>query len=208
MNYIILFVLFLIFNCKQEKDNAELSILGLSVNENYYYFEGRINKDITPYCGEIVQNSSGSTSSGSSGSQTSQTQTQTQFDVNSYYVFQYGDYMQLRYTYDKNRQKFTLVPSTTTITTCNTSDFINCSSSGTATCETADSIKCGGTKAFIFVGVIRPLQFQAVSGTLEWSKGFSLTSDSKYVQRANLEFSMVDRLGNILKGKILCNSSF
>ncbi|GIX42326.1 MAG: hypothetical protein KatS3mg129_2059 [Leptospiraceae bacterium] len=145
-------------------------------------------------------------SDSSSSSSDSSSSTQTQYDIDSFYRFKFGDYMQLRYTYDTNRKKYSLVPTTTTISTCNTSDFINCDSSGTGTCETADGVKCGGTKTFIFVGVINPLTFQAVSGTIDWSKGFALTSDNKYVQKANLEFSMVDKNGNVLQGKVYCYS--
>lgn len=204
--FLFLFLFLFLFFCKKQEEKVKLSILGLSLTGNFYYFEGKINKNITPYCGEVEQSK---TSTGSTGTTQSSTQTsQTQFDINSYYNFEFGDYMQLRYTYDKNRQKFTLAPSTTITTTCNTIDFINCNSAGTATCETADSIKCGGTKAFIFVGVINPIQFQAVSGTLDWSKGYSLTSDNKYVQRATLEFRMIDKAGNILQGKVVCISDF
>lgn len=209
MNYRFLmffFFFFIIVFCKKQEEKAELSIFGLNLTSNFYYFEGKINKDITPYCGEVVQSTS---STGNTGTTQSSAQTtQTQFDINSYYNFEFGDYMQLRYTYDKNRQKFTLTPSTTSTMTCNTIDFINCNSSGTATCETSDNIKCGGAKAFIFVGVVNPIHFQAISGTLDWSKGYSLTSDNKYVQKATLEFRMIDKSGNILQGKVFCVSDF
>lgn len=206
---LLFFLLFSVLfnNCKKADDKAQLSVLGLNLNANFYYFEGIINKDITPFCGEIGQSGS-SSSSNTTETSGQNTQSQTQFDINSYYVFQYGDYMHLRYTYDKNRKKFTLNPLTSNISTCNTSDFINCNSNGTAICETVDHIKCGGSKTLIFVGVLNPIQFQAVSGTLEWSKGFALSSDNKYVQKAVLEFSMIDRIGNILEGKVTCNSNF
>ncbi len=191
--------LLLINFCKKADEKATLSILGSNISGNYYYFEGEIDKDISPYCGEVKTNSS-------SNSGSSSTITQNQFDIDSFYRFRFGDYMQIRYTYDKSRTKFSLTPSTTTLSTCNTSDFINCNSSGTATCETADGLKCGGTKTFIFVGALNPLQFQAVSGTIDWSKGYALTSDNKYVQKANLEFTMVDNNGNILQGKVYCYS--
>ncbi len=209
VKYLLLFVIFwiVINQCKKAEDKAQLSIIGLNLSGNYYYFEGSINKEITPYCGQIekASNSSSSSSQRTSGQNT---ESQDQFDVNSYYVFQLGDYMQIRYTYDTNRKKFTLTPLTSNTSICNTSDFINCSSSGTATCETADNIKCGGAKTFIFVGVVNPLQFQAISGTIEWSKGYALTSDNKYVQKAILEFTMIDKNGNILQGKVSCNSNF
>jgi len=197
----IVFVFLLIITCKKQDEKADLTLLGTGIPGNFYYFEGEINKDITPYCGDVKTSSS---SSGSSGS--SETTSTTTYDIDSYYLFRFGDYMQLRYTFDTNRQKFTLVPTTTVLSTCNTIDFITCNAAGTRTCETADGIKCGGTKTFIFVGVVNPIAFQAVSGTIDYSKGFTLTSDSKYVQKANLEFNMIDKNGNILIGKIYCYS--
>ncbi len=199
---IFIFFFLLFIACKKQGEKAELTLLGTGIPGNYYYFEGEINKDITPYCGE-VKTSSTSSSSGSSGSSGTST---TTYDIDSYYLFRFGDYMQLRYTYDSNRQKFTLVPTTTILSTCNTIDFITCNTAGTRTCETADGIKCGGTKTFIFVGVVDSITFQAVSGTIDYSKGFTLTSDSKYVQRSNLEFKMIDKDGNVLQGKIYCYS--
>lgn len=201
----IVFVFLLIISCKKQVEKADLTLLGTGIPGNFYYFEGEINKDITPYCGDVkTSSSSSSSSSGSSGS--SGSTSTTIYDIDSYYLFKFGDYMQLRYTYDSNRQKYTLVPTTTVLSTCNTVDFITCNTAGTRTCETADGIKCGGTKAFIFVGVVNPITFQAVSGTIDYSKGFTLTSDSKYVQKANLEFNMIDKNGNILQGKIYCYS--
>ncbi len=198
LKYII--IIFLLLFCKKQEEKLALNILGTGITGNFYYFEGTINKDITPYCGEVKSNTTSTSSSGSAVSN------QTQFDIDSFYRFQLGDYLQMRYTYDSNRKKYSLVPTTTAISTCNTIDFINCNSSGTATCETADGIKCGGTKTFIFVGVLNPIRFQAVSGTIEWTKGYALTLDNKYVQKANLEFSMVDANGNILQGNIFCYS--
>jgi hypothetical protein len=207
--YFLLIIVFISLNilnlyCKKQDEKVTLSILGTGITGNYYYFEGEIDQDITPYCGDVKTSSSGSTSSSSGSS--SGSSNQTQFDIESFYRFKFGDYMQLRYTYDINRRKFSLVPTTTTISTCNTVDFINCNASGSAICETADGIKCGGSKTFIFVGVVNPIQFQAVSGTIDWSKGYALTSDNKYVQKANLEFSMVDKNGNVLQGKVYCYS--
>ncbi|MCS7204436.1 MAG: hypothetical protein NZ853_01935 [Leptospiraceae bacterium] len=204
MRFILFWLLILfVLTCKKPEDKAKLSIFGLNLVGNfgnYYYFEGEIDKEISPYCGEVKKKPT----SESSKKETSP----TQYDIDSFLQFKWGDYVQLRFTYDPQRKKFSLTPTTTAVSICKTSDFINCNPNGTAQCETADGIKCGGTKTFIFVGVLNPFVFQAVSGTIDWSKGFILSSDDRYVQRANLEFFMVDKDRNVLEGRITCNSKF
>ncbi|GIX42327.1 MAG: hypothetical protein KatS3mg129_2060 [Leptospiraceae bacterium] len=48
----IIVVVILFLYCKKQDEKATLSILGSGITGNYYYFEGEIDKDITPYCGE------------------------------------------------------------------------------------------------------------------------------------------------------------
>ncbi len=202
--YGILTLISIIFFCKAPREKAELTILGTGITGNFYYFEGEINQDVTPYCGEASPETSSSEDTSSSSSSSEDVK---RYNISSYYRFQFGEYIQLRYLYDQTRRNFSLTPSTTTTYTCNTIDFINCNSSGTATCETSDNIKCGGVYTFIFVGVINPIVFQAVNGKIDWTNGYSLSSDKKYTQKASLDFEMIDTAGNVLKGKVYCNSN-
>jgi hypothetical protein len=81
----IVFVFLLILSCKKQVEKADLTLLGTGIPGNFYYFEGEINKDITPYCGDVkTSSSSSSSSSGSSGS--SGSTSTTTYDIDSYYL--------------------------------------------------------------------------------------------------------------------------
>lgn len=199
----ILLTLAILTGCSQANDEADLQLFGPTSELLPLMLE--IDKDLTADCGEAGSSSS---SSGTSESSTSSSSGSTsKYDIESYYQFQYGEFLLMRYTYDENRNKFTLSPTTSTIQTCQTSDGINCDNVGTQTCETADNIKCGGSKTVIYSVPYRNVNFQAISGTIDYSDGFSIDTTSGIVDRARLELNVVDRAGNVLSGSISCTSS-
>lgn len=196
--------------CKKEKEEAILTLLG--TDGGVIYFQGTVNNDISPTCGTA---SAATTSTGTgtgTGTSTGTSTGSTSTNIESYLAFKvYGypsdAFIFTRYTHTAGKTKYTLSPSTTTISTCRTQDGISCNAAGALTCETADQIKCGGTKTFIFSQASQGLLFQATSGTIDWSQGFALDAVGTTVMRSNLSFNLVDRQGRNLKGDFTCTSS-
>ncbi len=180
-------------SCSAAADEGELTVLG--PDGGYTYFKGDLNMNLMSNCGEATAQATGD-SSGSSSPEL--------WDIESYFIFTYGEYIFTRFTYSKSKTSYTLSPSTTSTSTCSTIDGIHCNSSGTWTCETADNVNCGGTKSFIFAGGSPYTVFQAVTGTIDYQ--IDIDSDSGTVNSADLEFDMIDSQGRILEGEVHCTA--
>lgn len=188
----IITLLAVLLSCTNAKDGGELTVLGS--DGGYTYFKGDLNMNLMSNCGTATPQ----TTTGSSESST----TKNLWDIESYFIFTYGEFIFTRFTYSKLKNSYTLTPSTTSTSTCNTIDGIYCNSSGTLTCETADNVRCGGTKSFIFSGGLPSTVFQAVTGTIDYQ--MSLDENTNTVSSADLEFEMIDSKGRILRGEVHC----
>lgn len=186
-----LLTVFLLLSCPNSKDEGELTVLG--PDGGFTYFKG--SQNAMADCGKATPRTTAG--SGSTGSTSKDV-----WDIESYFLYTYGEFIFTRFTYDKNRSSYSLTPSTTTTSTCKTSDGIKCDGLGAITCETADSVNCGGTKSFIFAGGTPHTVFQAITGTIDYQ--LYVDEKSNTVQSADLEFEMVDRTGRVLKGEIHC----
>lgn len=182
-----------LLSCTNAKDEGELTVLG--PDGGYTYFKGDLNMNLMSNCGTATAQT---TTGGGSGSST----TKNLWDVESYFIFTYGEFIFTRFTYSKLKNSYSLTPSTTSTSTCNTIDGIYCNSSGTLTCETADNVRCGGTKSFIFSGGLPATVFQAVTGTIDYQ--MSVDENNNTVRSADLEFEMIDSQGRILQGEVHC----
>lgn len=204
----------LFLSCQDEEDEAELGIAGPLLGEaGAFYFQGQINMDLVSNCGTVrpARNLDGGGSQPSDGGDSG---TST-YEIESFFIFENGEEMLLRFNYNQNRERFSLNPAQTITQTCRTEDGIRCSAIGTRECETIDNIRCGGAQAFIFRSpersgpVFSPeIQFQANSGTLNWRDGMVLTSDQNNVLSARWTFNMAAEDGTLLRGEISCNSDF
>jgi hypothetical protein len=186
-------LLAVMLSCTNAKDEGELTVLG--PDGGYTYFKGDLNMNLMSNCGTATAQT---TTGGGSGSST----TKNLWDVESYFIFTYGEFIFTRFTYSKLKNSYSLTPSTTSTSTCNTIDGIYCNSSGTLTCETADNVRCGGTKSFIFSGGLPATVFQAVTGTIDYQ--MSVDENNNTVRSADLEFEMIDSQGRILQGEVHC----
>lgn len=188
-------VTILLLSCAKAQDEGELTVLG--PDGGFTYFKGDLNMNLMSDCGTATAQTTTGTGSGS-GSST----TKNIWDIESYYIFTYGEFIFTRFTYSKLKTSYNLTPSTTSTSTCNTIDGIYCNSSGTLTCETADSVRCGGTKSFIFTGGTPFTVFQAKTGSIDYQ--MSVDESNNVVRSADLEFEMIDSQGRIMKGEIHC----
>ncbi|MBI3395173.1 MAG: hypothetical protein HY042_05015, partial [Spirochaetia bacterium] len=155
------------------------------------------------------ESTSTSGSSGSSGS--GSTTTTTTYNIKSNYYFAdnlayQGQQMVLRYVYSQTRHSYSLSIANTATTTCQTSDGISCDSVGTKTCVTSDSVTCGGANAFIFSIRNPAMTFTGSVGTIDYSQGFSLTTDNSAVNNATLDINMSAADGTLFVGKVTCVS--
>lgn len=189
--------------CNEDTDQGEIQLFGPAVTLIPYVHN--INKDLTADCGSATAASN--TSSGEQAGSGSSSGTTTRYDIESYYQFEFGETLLLRYLYDENRVRFTLSPTTSTIQTCQTTDGINCDGVGTQTCETADNIQCGGATTVLYTNPAQNIQFQAVSGTINYRDGFSIDTTSGIVDFKRIEIEVIDRAGNVLKAKVNCQSN-
>ncbi|PKL30597.1 MAG: hypothetical protein CVV45_16710 [Spirochaetae bacterium HGW-Spirochaetae-10] len=180
-------------SCTNAKDEGELTVLG--PDGGYTYFKGDLNMNLMSNCGTATAQTTTGSGSGSST-------TKNLWDIESYFIFTYGEFIFTRFTYSKLKNSYSLTPSTTSTSTCNTIDGIYCNASGTLTCETADSVRCGGTKSFIFSGGTPATVFQAVTGTVDYQ--MNVDESNNVVRNADLEFEMIDKSGRILQGEIHC----
>lgn len=183
----------LLVSCTNAKDEGELTVLGR--DGGYTYFKGDLNMNLMSDCGKATAQTTTGSGSGSST-------TKNVWDIESYFIFTYGEFIFTRFTYSKLKNSYSLTPSTTSTSTCNTIDGIYCNSSGTLTCETADNVRCGGTKSFIFSGGLPATVFQAVTGTIDYQ--MSVDENNNTVRSADLEFEMIDSQGRILQGEVHC----
>gem|GEM_PF-1264613 len=184
-----------LLSCTNAKDEGELTVLG--PDGGFTYFKGDLNMNLMSNCGTATAQTTTGTGSGS-GSST----TKNLWDIESYFIFTYGEFIFTRFTYSKLKNSYSLTPSTTSTSTCNTIDGIYCNASGTLTCETADSVRCGGTKSFIFSGGTPTTVFQAVTGTIDYQ--MNVDENNNVVRNADLEFEMIDKSGRIMQGEIHC----
>jgi hypothetical protein len=187
-------ILAVLLSCTKTKDEGELTVLG--PDGGFTYFKGELNMNLMSDCGKATVQSS-TTGSNSTGSTAKNV-----WDIESYFTFTYGEFIFTRFTYSKLKTSFSLSPSTTSTSICNTVDGIRCNTSGTLTCETADSVNCGGNKSFIFSGGIPPTIFQARSGTIDYQ--MNVDDRNNIVRSADLQFDMIDARGRIMKGEIHC----
>ncbi|KAB2933917.1 MAG: hypothetical protein F9K24_05475 [Leptonema illini] len=186
-------LLAVMLSCTNAKDEGELTVLG--PDGGYTYFKGDLNMNLMSNCGTATAQTTTGSGSGSST-------TKNLWDIESYFIFTYGEFIFTRFTYSKLKNSYSLTPSTTSTSTCNTIDGIYCNASGTLTCETADSVRCGGTKSFIFSGGTPATVFQAVTGTVDYQ--MNVDESNNVVRNADLEFEMIDKSGRILQGEIHC----
>lgn len=182
-----------LLSCTNAKDEGELTVLG--PDGGFTYFKGDLNMNLMSNCGTATAQTTTGSGSGSST-------TKNLWDIESYFIFTYGEFIFTRFTYSKLKNSYSLTPSTTSTSTCNTIDGIYCNASGTLTCETADSVRCGGTKSFIFSGGTPATVFQAVTGTVDYQ--MNVDESNNVVRNADLEFEMIDKSGRILQGEIHC----
>lgn len=186
-------LLAVMLSCTNAKDEGELTVLG--PDGGYTYFKGDLNMNLMSDCGKATAQTSASSGSGSSTEK-------KMWDIESYFIFTYGEFIFTRFTYNKSKTSFSLTPSTSSTNTCNTIDGIYCNSSGTLTCETADNQRCGGNQSFIFSGGTPFTVFQAKTGTIDYL--MNVDDASGIVRNADLEFEMIDSQGRIMKGEIHC----
>jgi len=186
-----------LLSCAQATDEGELTVLG--PDGGFSFFKGDLNMNLMSDCGKATaQTTTGSGSGSGSGTST----TKNIWNIESYFIFTYGEFIFTRFTYSKLKTSFSLTPSTSSTNTCNTIDGIYCNPVGTLTCETADSQRCGGTQSFIFSGGTPFTVFQAKTGTIDYQ--MNVDEANGIVRNADLEFEMIDSQGRIMKGEIHC----
>ena len=196
-----------------------------------YTMSGELNLDYTQSCGTVTQDAAATgttTTSGTAAAGKGSDTTSPIYKISSYFMIDTGKstitfnypvataVILTRFKYDQNNTKFTLSPVNTTFTTCKTSDYITCDTGGAFICETVDSIKCGAAETFIYTSkseyqATNPaglpaysVAFQGYSGTVDWSRGFTLSADNTQVDFADLEFNMVAKDNSIFKGSLKC----
>lgn len=200
----------LMFSCTDDSENMDASLIGPLATEfgGLFRFTGPIDNTLTTSCGTVSAGSTDTSSSDSStsSSSSSSSEDQTEFSINSFYQFQNGESLFLKYTYSTTEESFRLTPTTSSVQTCFTTDFTNCNGSdGNPTCETIDGVSCGGSSTFIFTSVVPVLAFQARTGTIRWDEGFRLNSEQNSVVLADLEFDMVGTDGvSLFQGEVRC----
>ncbi len=203
-------------SCNNKEDGIDGTYFGL-LNVDYFTFSGTVDKDLTPSCGTAA-------------AVDSESETSTSYNIESYYVFKMGQTdlyfnyplgqatLFMKYVYDSSQKTTSIAPSSTSVTTCPTTDYINCNGTSGVNpeCETVDGVTCGGNSAFTFVSVnnvpdafmsmyLAPdIVFQASSGTIDWSSGFSLNTTSTRVQKADISFDMISSEGKLFEGSVYC----
>ena len=192
--------------CSSDDENLDATLVGPLASSvgNAYRFFAEVDNTLTTSCGTATAGSSDSSSSGDSSSSDSD-----EFSINSFYQFRNGESLFLRYTYDRRDDSFRITPTTSSVQTCFTTDFVNCNGSdGNPTCETTDGVSCGGSSTFIFTSLVPTIAFQASSGTIKWSGGFRLNSEQNEVVLADLEFDMVGTdNASLFQGRVRCLST-
>lgn len=206
---LVLILSLLILSCGNKEDQADGLLIGPAAASvgGAYYFSGYVDRTYTTSCGTAGQAVAQTITSTTSSTPTTTTKekAQTDFGIQSYYIFKNGETLSLKYDYYNNKDNFTFSPLNATSTTCTTDDLKTCSSVGRFTCTTSDNINCGGTYTFIFTST-NPvaLGFQGVRGPLTW-KEFELNSEQNGVNKAILQFDMIGSDGSIFKGTVECN---
>ncbi len=197
--------------CTNTKDEASGLLVGpaAAATGGAYTFYGDVDKTYTTSCGTagtaFANSTTTSTTSTSASTSSSQKTEQTSYGISSYYVFKNGETMSLKYDYYTTRDTFTYTPQTATTTTCTTNDLTTCTSGGRFTCTTSDNLTCGGTYAFLFKTTLPVMGFQGYSGSVSWSKGFSLSSSNTSVDSVTLTFNMIGLDGSAFTGTVQCS---
>ncbi|MCB1309102.1 MAG: hypothetical protein KDK30_13010 [Leptospiraceae bacterium] len=205
----------LLLACSESDEYGEALLIGPAAESlgGVYQFNAPIDNGLTTECGSATvasgtssDSSSAESSSSSSSTSSDSSSTETQFDINSYIQFEDGQVLFMKYTYDSEEESFRMTPTTSNVSTCPTTDFINCNGTDgvNPTCDTVDNVTCGGSSTFIFTSTAPELSFQATSGSVSWEDGFSLNTDKNGVAMTELEFEMVDDTGSIFTGTLFC----
>lgn len=197
--------------CTDDSEGMDARLIGPLADDfgGFFRFTGEIDNTLTTTCGTVSAGSttdSTGTDSSTSSSSSSSSETQTEFSINSFYQFRNGESLFLKYTYSSDEESFRITPTTSSVQTCFTTDFVNCNGSdGNPTCETTDAVSCGGSSTFIFTSIVPVLAFQATTGTIRWDEGFRLNSEQNKVVLADLEFDMVGTDGtSLFQGEVRC----
>ncbi len=200
-------ILFLYGACSNDEERADAYLLGPAASTlgGIYQFVAEVDNTLTTTCGSATAGSTDDASGDSGDSSSSESDSDT-FAINSFYQFETGESLFMKYDYDRTAESFRLTPVTSTVQTCFTTDFINCNGTdGNPTCETTDGVSCGGSSTFIFTSIVPVLSFQAQSGIIKWERGFRLNGDQNEVAFADLEFEMVGN-GSVFSGRVTCIS--
>lgn len=202
-------VLFLYGACTNDEERADALLLGPAASGvgGLYQFIAEVDNTLTSTCGSASSGTSESgDSSESSDSSSSSNSNSDTYAINSFYQFETGETLFMKYDYDRRKESFRLTPVTSSVQTCFTTDFINCNGvDGNPTCETTDGVSCGGSNTFIFTSLVPVLSFQAQSGIIKWDRGFRLNGEQNEVAFADLEFEMVGN-GSVFSGRVTCIS--
>lgn len=201
--------------CSSDDETMDATLVGPLASElgGVFRFTGEVDNTLTTSCGTAsagtTDSSSSSGDSSSSSSSSSSSDSEDEFSINSFYQFQNGESLFLKYTYDRRDDSFRITPTTSSVQTCFTTDFVNCNGSdGNPTCETTDGVSCGGSSTFIFTSLVPTIAFQASSGTIRWDGGFRLNSEQNEVVLADLEFDMVGTdNASLFQGRVRCLST-
>lgn len=205
----------LMFQCTNNDENMDATLVGPLASDlgGVYRFTGEVDNTLTTSCGTVTAGTTDTsttenTTTSSTSSSSSSSETQTEFQISSFYQFRFGESLFLKYTYSTKDDSFRLTPTTSSVQTCFTTDFVNCNGAdGNPTCETTDGVKCGGSSTFIFTSLAPVVAFQAKSGTIRWTNGFRLNSDKNKVVLADLEFDMVGTdNASLFQGSVRCLS--
>lgn len=218
-------MMFFFLSCEENESKIEADSSSIieawllsQYRTDYYTFDGVVNRDLTPSCGEATEITTASSAKA----------TTTRYRISLYYIFDEAHfdyslgryYLYMKFVYDPNETEFSLSPSTTNTSTCPTLDYISCNgTSGTnPECTTVDGLTCGGENAFSFVSVSNTqtaypgsdyfspdFSFQAQTGSIDYSGGFSLDTNSAYVTLSDLDFNMISADGTVFKGNVYCD---
>ena len=208
--------------CTEDKETAYATLVGAAITNNVFTFYGEVDNTLVSSCGTAaaVTAAATTTTGTTSTSTTSTAPAPTKFKISSFYVFNneivdgvtipQTATMLLKYTYNTKQDSFGLTPTSSSTSTCETRDFIKCETGGPFTCATTDSQTCGGESAFIFSNTLANpvITFEAYTGTIDWSRGFNLNSDSSAVSSLDLELRFVNKEGTAaFVGGVRCTSS-
>lgn len=201
--------------CTSQEEELDASLVGPSdiVTGGAMIFKTGVDTQLTTSCATATAATDSSTTTSTESSSTTSSSSDsnkdiTKYAISSYIQFESGETMLLKFTHDEDQESFRMIPSTSTAQTCPTTDFISCN--GTTgvnpTCETTDNISCGGADSFIFTSSIPVATFEASSGTIDWTEGFTIDTTTGEVDLMDLEFDMLSTDGAVMSGTVRCRT--